>query len=300
MSELSKGATHELEHDITPAKAKEVAQDHLAEDPKYYSHLSLMEKSVKAVQQKQPAKLPSYTQWKQASEVAVVTTAMGTWLKIGHQIQGGSATEPSASVVDAGLTGPGPVSLCDYQAGWLLAGAAHPSAKAVMAGLGAGSGAVALLYNFPDISLDIGEISSDVIEAAFEAFPLLGYYVSEGRLNVHHCDVAELLDNHYELGFADAYIGHNTHVDSYLHKMAAAVEAMYVNVIGGEDTPAVVEVAAMLNAIPMRVHPGIQTNWIVTSDTAEPDHDFLPYPELDGQVVATQRHAYDNLYTQRY
>lgn len=38
-NELKKGIKHEMEHTISSIIAKEIALDHLAEDPKYYSHL---------------------------------------------------------------------------------------------------------------------------------------------------------------------------------------------------------------------------------------------------------------------
>lgn len=40
--ELKKGIKHELEHTNDAAIAKEIAMDHLAEDPKYYTHLEKM------------------------------------------------------------------------------------------------------------------------------------------------------------------------------------------------------------------------------------------------------------------
>lgn len=45
--ELSKGIKHELEHTSSEEVAKEIAMDHLVEDPEYYTHLEKMEKDVK-------------------------------------------------------------------------------------------------------------------------------------------------------------------------------------------------------------------------------------------------------------
>jgi len=42
--ELKKGIEHELEHTNDKILAKEIAMDHLAEDPKYYTHLEKIEK----------------------------------------------------------------------------------------------------------------------------------------------------------------------------------------------------------------------------------------------------------------
>jgi hypothetical protein len=44
-SSLSKGIKVEMEHTTSKSIAKEIAMDHLTEDPKYYDKLELMEKS---------------------------------------------------------------------------------------------------------------------------------------------------------------------------------------------------------------------------------------------------------------
>lgn len=45
--QLKLGIKHELEHTRSRRLAKEIAMDHLAEDPKYYTHLEKMEKRYK-------------------------------------------------------------------------------------------------------------------------------------------------------------------------------------------------------------------------------------------------------------
>jgi hypothetical protein len=44
--ELKKGQRHELEHTKSRALAKEIAKDHIVEDPRYYEHLAEMEKKA--------------------------------------------------------------------------------------------------------------------------------------------------------------------------------------------------------------------------------------------------------------
>jgi hypothetical protein len=46
--QLRIGAKHELEHTTSKHRAKKIAQDHLREDPKYYTHLLRMEQKVKS------------------------------------------------------------------------------------------------------------------------------------------------------------------------------------------------------------------------------------------------------------
>lgn len=45
--QLQKGVRHEMEHTREKAIAKEIAKDHLVEDPKYYDHLNEMERRLK-------------------------------------------------------------------------------------------------------------------------------------------------------------------------------------------------------------------------------------------------------------
>ena len=42
--QLAKGMKVEMEHTDDKAMAKDIAKDHLVEDPKYYDHLEVMEK----------------------------------------------------------------------------------------------------------------------------------------------------------------------------------------------------------------------------------------------------------------
>ena len=43
-SELAEGTRVEMEHTVDPAIAREIALDHLAEDPAYYTHLRAIER----------------------------------------------------------------------------------------------------------------------------------------------------------------------------------------------------------------------------------------------------------------
>lgn len=50
--ELAMGEKVELEHTTDPAIAKEIATDHLTEDPKYYTHLKEMEEKARRILKK--------------------------------------------------------------------------------------------------------------------------------------------------------------------------------------------------------------------------------------------------------
>lgn len=47
--ELHLGQKHEMEHTDDPVLARQIALDHLAEDPRYYSHIETMERVVKSM-----------------------------------------------------------------------------------------------------------------------------------------------------------------------------------------------------------------------------------------------------------
>lgn len=47
LSQIKRGTIHELEHTTDRKIAKQIAMDHLKEDPKYYTHLAKMEKQYK-------------------------------------------------------------------------------------------------------------------------------------------------------------------------------------------------------------------------------------------------------------
>lgn len=51
LDQLKKGIKHELEHTTNPAIAREIAMDHLAEDPKYYDKLQAIEEMRFVVRQ---------------------------------------------------------------------------------------------------------------------------------------------------------------------------------------------------------------------------------------------------------
>ena len=47
VSQIRRGTKHELEHTTDRAIARKIAMDHLKEDPRYYTHLTKMEKQYK-------------------------------------------------------------------------------------------------------------------------------------------------------------------------------------------------------------------------------------------------------------
>ncbi len=62
-----------------------------------------------------------------------------------------------------------------------------------MLGLGGGCGAVGLLHEFPEVSLDIVEADPAMAAMAREFHPLVGHYERLGRLQVHVGDALDYL-----------------------------------------------------------------------------------------------------------
>ena len=219
-------------------------------------------------------------------------------LFFGNQMQGGCALSPGAEAVDPDLAGPGPVTIAAYQAGWLHAGLYHPSGLACMIGLGAGSGVVSLLYNFPHLYMEVIEISQEVVDQAIEAFPLLGHYLSQGRLNIRVEDANTAEFHGYDIGFADAYIGENNLIMGYLQKFQDACECLWFNAIDTPHGPTVTKICESLqNAgrppLVARVHLGQnmpRDNYLITDQQFFPS--WNPYPDLEGPWVDYARQKY--------
>lgn len=226
-------------------------------------------------------------------------------LLLNGQTQGSVFLDPPASVVDPSLTGAGPVSTCAYPYGWLLGGIANPFASALMIGLGSGAGAVQFLFNFPDADLTVVEIDPVMAEVALRAFPLLDYYINQGRLNIVLADAKTYClaaPEKFDVGFADGYDGSTSFalITDYLPALQKCCNDVVLNVI---DSAAAKHIAAIIdlfkaNGPPIRyamraTHPGLahtslpKANYILTTiDVSWQDADaFLPFASLTGENV---------------
>ena len=222
-------------------------------------------------------------------------------LTLNGQVQGGSFLAPSAEIVRPGLKGPGPVSSSAYTTAWLAAGALHPKGRMLMVGLGSGAGAVAALYNFPGLTIDVVEIDPVVVEHDMEWFPLVAHYVVEGRLNLHTGDAQEFvstLETDYDVLCSDGYTGGSSIAvggNAFYEAARKHCAEIWLNLIG---TPNSSKMNAEFDALhaaawsPETVYrPGTQLhtdltrprNWIVTSEIpdAKTLDAFLPYADLE-------------------
>ena len=132
------------------------------------------------------------------------------WLCVNGKNQGGVFCMPSADTVAEAMPGPGPVISCAYPLGWMVGALAAPAGEALMLGLGSGAGPIALLANFPDMSVTVIEVDPVLIETTKKWFPLVRHYLSTGRLRLEVGDANEVvprLQQSYDLAFVDVYTG---------------------------------------------------------------------------------------------
>jgi hypothetical protein len=117
---------------------------------------------------------------------------------------------------------PGHLPASQYTAGFLPAGC-HSNANtkatnALMLGLGAGAGVIALLSNFSKLHITVVEIDPEIIEIACRYFPLLAQYVDSGRLNIICQDAFSFVQTHsqahpsthFDFAIIDIYQGNFT------------------------------------------------------------------------------------------
>ncbi len=228
-------------------------------------------------------------------------------LYIKNQQQGASALTPSSKVVSKELEeGPGPVGDSAYFNGLVLAGMNNPDDSILVIGLGSGGGIVSLLYNCPNIDVTVLEIDPAMIDIATKYFPLLNYYIDQGRLNIINIDAKTYLSSNEEewaLSFADAYIGTNETVQDYLPALIAKSETIYLNVIDRLNGPIITNISKLMKSLDKpisymamchdanngQINFNIPSNWILTND--EVDLDKTPrncnwlYKDLSGQSV---------------
>ena len=222
-------------------------------------------------------------------------------LILNGQVQGGAALQPSSEVIRSGLRGPGPVSTCAYSTGWLAAAAANPEASMLMIGLGSGAGAVSVLFNFPDVTIDVVEVDPVIMEHALEWFPLVAHYVDTGRLRIHIADATDFVsaqETKWDLLLSDGYTGGNALAvggSKFYDQARKCCGEIWLNWIGVVNGIRMMREFDSLHAAgwsPETVFvPGFKPypdltkprNWILTSQIpdAEAMDVFVPYTALD-------------------
>lgn len=249
--------------------------------------------------------------------IGVRDTPEAREIAIDGQIQGGALLLPSAHAVNSDMSDdqPGPIASAPYALGWLMGGVQAPRATCLMIGLGCGSGATQLLYNFPDTDVTVVEIDPVMVQMALSNFPLLEHYMDLGRLNVVIDDATTYLTEHYDVwdfACADAYTGDPRLVADYLPLLCDRADNVYLNVIdelGGESMSSVSDVLAIKGKPVAEVFKAIPpayvdrspydccSNWIMTTqDPIWSDlHDFVPFAQWNDFNTRRIRNMWDQL-----
>lgn len=158
------------------------------------------------------------------NKISVEQTSFARRLLINDTIQGSSLL----------LNGtPGPIPEPDYQLLWCIIGLYHPKGKGVMLGLGSGSGAIGLLWNFPDIRLTVYENNKDVITLARKYFPLIAKYEQSGQLLIK-CIDATTIEGSYNFLILDTItsdVASCPYSYSILSACTGVSNSLWINVI---------------------------------------------------------------------
>jgi SAM-dependent methyltransferase len=223
--------------------------------------------------------------------ITVLKNAYVQMLMVGDNNQGACYLD------DAGQ--PGPIPQSTYMAGWLIAGAQHPTGDVLMIGLGSGTGAVALLDQFPSINVTVVEIDPAVVATASEHFPLLNKYQDEGRLHIVTSDASEHLveamqrGDHWDFACLDAYeSNYELHMpDDLLGLLSLCCDALYLNVICLDDH--LDYVARRLGEWGLTVHAILDTgssglrNFVIATEAVGRAHQF--YAGNESEAASTVR-----------
>lgn len=257
-------------------------------------------------------------------EISVWENGVARWLSIGQERQGSAVSTPDCCDLAAGLTaGPGPIPGDPYCLSWLVPACRNPQGRCLMFGLGAGIGAVMMLYNFPYLTITVVESDPVVLSLAKKWFPLVGHYIREGRLEVILGDGAAVVDTvnrRFDFAVVDAYQGENEMVfvrPEFYRSLKLRADEIWINYIGVIGEAGMAKLLATLNA--EQVAPAVvmtpqfitninsfdpdgSYNWLIGNRAPEPAllESFTPYAELTepAQILDVIRRSYKLLVAQ--
>lgn len=243
-------------------------------------------------------------------DIKVIDTPQARRMIINNTVQGAFFHAPCASELYSDVSrGPGPVIEAPYQLAWLMAGLRYQSSKALMLGMGCGSGAVCLLYHFPGIALDVVEIDPVVVRSAIRHFPLVRYYQEQKRLRIVTADAFDYvfnLERSYAFVLIDLVIDqYKTNwdgaLDSFITPILTATSEIWLNTIDSIDSESFfrrissfekvgLPATYILSPVSPKAWLPIRRNWIITTAPAMPTTDgFIPYTSLNTPGVQLAR-----------
>lgn len=253
-------------------------------------------------------------------EIRIVETPLVRRMIIEDTVQGGCYKVPDATASFAdGPHGPGPVTEAPYQLAWLMAGWRNPKAKALMLGMGCGSGAIGLLYHFPDLTLDVIEVDPLVVDMALRYFPLVRRYQQQQRLRIVVADAYNVpiaCDTVYDfviidLAFDQMIKDKLEKLDMLIGSVASQTTEIWLNTIDSMASTSFsrlicsFEMAGLPAACAMSpVSPNdwlpIRRNWVITTaDSHPPAKAFDPFAGIETQGAVSARKAWQILLDSR-
>lgn len=205
-------------------------------------------------------------------------------MKINSETEGQVFSSPSSASFSCSIDGPGPVSASRYLYAFIIAAWQFPNKHGLVLGLGAGAGVSMLLALFPNLSLTVIEIDSQVIRLSRQYFPMLSFYESKGRLRVIESDAETYLDScHDAFAFTllDLFSGDESNHNNLplVNKVLKISPYFMANIITSKSETVSIERSLNLigNSVFMwiRAFPAISSeeiNWIMTNiDAISPD-----------------------------
>ncbi len=238
-------------------------------------------------------------------------------MRLNDQWQGKVALKPSArELYFLERDGPGPIPASLESVGWALAGNSTPSGVGLMLGLGCGAGVGVLLHHFPGLELEVVERDEAVLDLCLEHFPLVDFWIREGRLRVILDEAVGFLaapPRRYVTAYVDVYSGEDAlpaffGTRAFTRSLFSAADWVWCNAIGIPGVGALRGFLEMSDATarPLRwlhsvsvLPPTVPTsrNWLITNhpEPVGEDNSFLPFAGVGGHLAAACRETFETL-----
>jgi len=189
-------------------------------------------------------------------------------MKINNEIEGQVFTSPDSAKFHCKVHGPGAVSASRYLYGFIIPAWQFSKARGLILGLGAGAGVAMLLALFPQLSLMVVEIDSEVIRLARRNFPLIQFYEDQGRLDIVQSDAEAYLDycqDSFAFTLLDLFAGDesSSHNASLIDKTLKISPCFMANMITSQSMHSTFQRSLYLQKQPFLM-------WLSASSTIRP------------------------------
>jgi tetratricopeptide (TPR) repeat protein len=253
--------------------------------------------------------------------ICILDSGLYRRMNIETQSQGSAFCMPtSQDFAPEAKPGPGAFPESPYTIGLLIPAALHQNGQGLLLGLGSGIGPTLLLSAFPKLRLTVVEIDPTVVQLARQYFPLVDYYISEGRLDLVLSDAFDYVEDQlkpkaFDFAMLDLYQGDpeqpaGVYDGRFLSKLAeGCCHAIWPNLIGKPQSKYFLHVSEAFSGAGLTIHylsAGIdqasrntlERNWLMATESfdigeakrllklqiedpaAELDQEWPLYPQL--------------------